>query len=410
MNIKRILSDLLVLCLAAAIAGCTETGGTDVSSEASSAAEVSSTASSEEAVSVASSEEAPTGPIFVTDADGYVDVDYAVQTAGLTMNHDVSACFPEDAKGYLINGGTAIQPYLVDKATLRRLTTLPCKGTGYVKWLGYNVKANATGTVDAFDGVAPVSRLNDPVFMAACLPSEANTFMSERVNAGNHFPLTDDQAYIVAIGAVYRNEDNKPADDAAVTVCISDFTLLLHTEANGWFPADNMTVLPKVNANRMYYLPWSLQNTIGSFTIPDGQITPIDDHTEIALTGSLFNGTAYGNSQIQEACLHFWANNKYFKTHFSLTGSQIDGVVVAYRAWVKEADAAGKYVAAAADIKVSSTSTKKGADHQVFASYNYLLTNEPRWVFGHNVGPKKVDSILTPADSEYIQKELLSWK
>ena len=35
---------------------------------------------------------------------------------------------------------------------------------------------------------------------------------------------------------------------------------------------------------------------------------------------------------------------------------------------------------------------------------NYALTNEPRWILGHNVGPKNYDRILTPADSEQIQK------
>ena len=397
MTVKRILILTLVLCLAAAVAGCTEGGGTGASSAASQPAS-SAEVPSEEAVS---SEETPAGPVFVTDADGYVDVDYAVQTAGFTMNHDISACFPEDAKGYLINGGTAAKPYLVDKATLRRLTTVPCKGTGYVKWLACNTKANDNGTVDAFDGVVPVSRLNDPVFMAACLPSEANTFMSARTNAGNHFPVTDDQTYIVAIGAVYRNEDNKPADDDAVTVCISDFTLLLHTEANGWFEADAVPVLPTVNTNRMYYLPWSLQSTLKTYTIPAEQITPADDHSEIALTGAHFNGTVYGNPQIKEACFHFWANNKFFKTNFSLTGGQIDGVVVAYRAWVKEADASGKYVAAvASDIKNNAAAKH---NHQVFAGYNHLLTNQPRWILGHNVGPKNYDRILTPEDSAQIQ-------
>ena len=329
----------------------------------------------------------------------WFNVDEAFAASGKTMTQDVSSCFPTGYSRYTVNGGSASQPYLVDAETLVRLSKSQVVGTGYVKWKSFSDSANVSASIDKFNGVVPVSRLNDPIFMAACLPSEANTFMSARVNAGNHYPLTDDQTYIIAIGAIYRNEDNLPADDDAVTVCLSDFTLILHSDADGWFLADSLPTPQGSHANRMYYLPWSLQSTLGSYTIPSNQIAVNSGHTEISLTGSYFNGTAFSNSQIEEACLHFWANNKYFST-FSLTGSQINGAVVAYRAWVKEADASGKYVATvAADIKNDA----HDADHQLFAGYNYLLTNEPRWVIGHNVGPQKRGTILTPADSEQIQ-------
>ena len=359
-------------------------------------------------------------PLVQTETT-YYDVDAAFAASGKSMTADASSCFPADAEGYLINGGTAAKPYLVDETTLRRLAALPCKGTGYVKWKGFSKGANVSASTDPFDGVVPVSRLNDPVFMAACLPSEATTTMSYRVNAGNHYPVTDQQERIVAIGAIYRNENDKPADDASVTICLSNFTLILHTASKGWFVAEKLVVPAVSQVQQMYYLPWTLENAMGNYKIPQNKISRKSDHVEVSLTGGSFNGAAFidsdgmvtghngtkypynqiptnsgGTGTLAELCHHYWGTTKYFSI-LGVTGSEIDGVVVAYRAWVKEDAVAGKLVATiGADIKGS-------VDHQVFSGFNYALTTEPRWILGHNVGPKNYDRILTADDSEQIQ-------
>ena len=417
-------------------AGVSSVGSTGDASEAlSSAAGVSSdvTASDPSSEAAASSETA-TSAASSTASSGQTaslptpvpgeayDVDAAFAASGKSMTADVSFCFPADASGYVVNGGTADKPYLVDDATIVRLTKVPVTGTGYVKWKGFSKGANVSASTDPFDGVVPVSRLSDPIFMAACLPSEAATYMSYRVNAGNHYPVTDQQERILAIGAVYRNENDKPADNETLTICLSNFTLILHTAKKGWFVAEKTAVPAVSNVQQMYYLPWSLENAMGNYKIPSNQVSRKSDHVEVRLTGGSFNGAAFidsngmvtgrngtkypydqiptnsgGTGKLEELCHHYWGTTKYF-SNLGVTGSEVDGVVVAYRAWVREDNMAGKLVATiGSDIKGS-------VDHQVFSGLNYALTTQPRWIIGHNVGPKAYGTILTPADSEQIQK------
>ena len=198
---------------------------------------------------------------------GIVDVDAHFAASGKTMLSDVSSCFPETADGYLINGGTAEKPYLVNAATLARLTKVSVSGSGYVKWVGFNKSINNSVNPDPFDGAVPVAKLHDPIFMSTALPSEANTYMTRRINASNLYPVsvTTAGAHTEAhlIGAVYRNEDNKPKDTDAVTICISDFRLLYHSTKTGgwftktgWFAAESTAVPTLDKVNHMFYLPW----------------------------------------------------------------------------------------------------------------------------------------------------------
>ena len=409
---------LLSLVLFLTLTACTGESGAASSLTASSKKPATSgAAESESAASLSVSSQA-TVPV---DPNSYYDVDAAVKAAGLSLTADVSSCFPAGVKGYTINGGPADRPYLVDAETLRRLTATPCKGTGYVKWKDFSKDANVSASVDPFNGVVPVSRLNDPIFMAACLPSEATTFMAYRTNAGNHYPVTNEQNRILVIGAIYRNEDDKPGDSEGVTICLSDFTLILHTANKGWFAAEKLAVPSVNNVRQMYYLPWTLERAMGNYKIPTTSIAPLSDHIEVALTGGSFNGAAFitngqvtakngrqypydqiptnsgGTAALEGLCPHYWGNNQYF-SNLGIQGSEVDGVVVAYRAWVKEPAMAGKLVATVgSDIKGS-------VDHQVFSGFNYTLTTEPRWILGHNVGPKNTDRILTAADSEQIRR------
>ena len=405
---------------AGSIAGSSE----DPSSAAPSSDVSSSDASSDATASDPSSGESASSETATSSAasSGFVDIDAAFAASGKSMTDDVSSLFTKDATGYVVNGGTAAKPYLVDEDTIRRLTKTSVTGTGYVRWKGFSKGTNVSASVDPFDGVVPVSRLSDPIFMAACLPSEAKTYMSYRVNAGNHYPVTDEQKRIVTIGAVYRNENDKPADNAPLTICLSNFTILLHTQSKGWFVAEKLAVPAVSQVQQMYYLPWTLENAMGNYKIPAEQVSRKSDHVEVKLTGGSFNGAAFidadgkvtgrngtkypynqiptnsgGTGTLEELCHHYWGSEKYF-SNLGTTGSQVDGVVVAYRAWVKEENMVGKLVATiGADIKGS-------VNRQVFSGFNYALTTQPRWILGHNVGPKGCGTILTPADSEQIQK------
>ena len=129
----------------------------------------------------------------------------------------------------------------------------------------------------------------------------------------------------------------------------------------------------------------------GGAFIVDGQVT---GRNGVKYPYDKIPTNSGGYAALQELCHHFWGNEVKFSS-WEITGSQVDGVVVAYRAWVKEESMAGKLVATVGcDIKGEE-------DHQVFSGFNYALTTQPRWIVGHNLGPKTYDAIM---DSEQVQK------
>ena len=326
----------------------------------------------------------------------YFDVDAAFAASGRSMTADNSDLFPAGEEGYRVNGG----PYLVDYDTIFRLAGANVAGDGSVKWKDYRkLGGNQPGTyasADRFDGVVPVSKLNDPLFMSTALPSEATTYMSYRVNATNMYPPRDGNTKAMTIGAIYRNQNDVPADDQPITICIRNFRLLYHSAATGWIMAHQIAVPTEGMVNNLYNLPWNGSST----TVSSGQITRLSDHVEIALTGADFNGKSTGGS---EACLHIWAANALF-SDFGLTAADVDGIVSAYECWVKEPEAAGKVVCTiGCDLRPSAVPSSIDNDDvvdQVFSGRNYLMTTQPRWALGHNVGPAAYDTVM---DTETVQ-------
>ncbi|MBP5617966.1 MAG: hypothetical protein J6X61_02310, partial [Clostridia bacterium] len=140
---KRALCFCLILALTLVLTACTGAPVGVASSQPAPSAPSASEGTSEIALS---REEAASAP--AVEPDGLYDVDAAVQAAGLSRKDDVSACFPADAEGYLVNRG----PYLVDAATIVRLTTAKVEGTGSVQWIGYQKKSALSGE-RAIDGV-----------------------------------------------------------------------------------------------------------------------------------------------------------------------------------------------------------------------------------------------------------------
>ena len=325
-------------------------------------------------------------------ADGYIDIDAEVARRGLNKSSDISVCFQEGAKGYIINGG----PYKVDEATLVRLTKSEVKGNGSVKWKSFSKMGSSTGNKDPFEGVVPVSKLKDPVFMSTALPSELQTYMTARINATNMYEKDTKFKKLVAIGAIYKEKNTILPDNAEITVCLGKITLLARTEQKGWFAA-NVMAHPAA-PDKIYPLPWSLEHTLGATSIPSNRIKTYSDHVEIKLTGAMLNGTynvpAGYKDQVEGSVLHFWGNNWTFTD-----GSKVQGCVAGYVAWIKEPQYVGKVVAAVgADWRTSNNEIS-----QAFSGMNYKLTTEPRLVFGHNVGPKAYDEIM---DTEKVQQLL----
>lgn len=400
MKRKNILSLLLIPVLA--LTACTGGSGTTSSIPSSQAAGGASTVSG----GVASA------AIPAVEPSRAYDVDAAVKAAGLSLHDDVSVCFPADAPGYLVNGG----PYLVDAATVVRLTTARVEGTGSVKWIGYQIKSALSGA-RAFDGVIPVAKLNDPIYTCMNLPTEADYYecnlaadaswgpssggWNNRVNGFNMTPVDDTFNNILCMGAIFPalDEDRKPLlkADEELTLCIRNFVTLYHSTAAGraWTVAQQTLAPPVSSVNHLYALPWS---THATRTLALSAITVGADHTEVKLKGSDFLGDG---DKIDGYTYHYW-DKKVFFSDLGLTGGQIDGFVLAATIWVKEPSAANKLVATiGADIRYNDEKGVETKGAQLNSSRAYLLPATPRVLVSHSVGPNSAyDAIV---DSEAVQ-------
>lgn len=309
----------------------------------------------------------------------YANVDSVFAGSGLTMTNDVSSVFNKNASSYLINGGTAEEPYLVDAETIRMLTTVPVTGTGYVKWINFDERGATLGNTDRFNGVVPVSKLSDPVFMAMNLPAETTFHMvtqDNRINPINMSPLVAGHTNMVSIGAIYKNDDyvGGIAADDKITVCISNMQLLVKTTAEDWHAAIKMNYPTNP---RLYPLPWKEGASLDFDYVDKGT------YAEYTITGAMLNGVETGT---EAATLHFWSDKYRFDS-----GADIQGCVGSYVVWVKDAEDVGKVVATiGVDVR---TDTSTDAD-QAFAGYGHTITSEPRLVLGHNVGPKAYDTVM----------------
>ncbi len=304
-------------------------------------------------------------------------LDEAVRSAGLTPADDVSACLPAAADDVVIDGG----PYRLNAESLDRLTRVKVSGQGSVIWAGHRL-LNSKNNPDPFDGIVPVSKLRDPFFLSMVLPSEAQTYMTWRVNGENMVPASKEYDQLLSIGAVYKVADAEIEDDEPITVCLGRILLLTCT-GEGWAVADDQPHPAPPKA--LYYLPWELEHTVGVLHLPEEQAAVFDDRIEVRLTGSDLTGAPARDKGAVGTILHFWGHN----TH--LDGGAVKGCLVAYTAWVKEPSAVGK-VAAAIGADWRAPGNPRAV--QAFSGRNWLLTNEPRVILGHNVGPKAYDAVM----------------
>ena len=365
---KRLLCTLVVLSLALSLAACTETTADVSSADLPSSQEVES--------------ETPGLPEY--DSDGFVLIDNVRANRELTLGDDATRCFYEDAPGYVIESG----PIQVDAETLRRVVKMPCRGNGSLIWRDYTKYANGGGD-DHFDGIIPVSRINDPILLSMCMPSEGRTFMISRNNGQSMAVAPDNGTRLLSIGAIYPNRELEMDDSESFTFCLGRISLCVRTEGNDWELVDDHPFPPQPNC--LYWLPWELEKKIGHGTLPAEQVNKLDDHVEITMTGADFNGVAARAKGASGAVLHFWGSRT------AVNGPETLGLLVAYTAWLKDPAQEGRLLATiGADWYTNSKYIG-----QAFSGYNYMLTGTPRTLIGHTVGPKAYETVM---DSERVQQ------
>lgn len=325
---------------------------------------------------------------------------YDVAAAAKDCDGDVSRFFPEEAPGYFLKDGI----FHVDAETFRRILRKPCAGDGAIKWTKYAVECYMPEpNPDPFDGILPVSRMSDPLYVSMCVPNEQHSFMDcnsgtgaewerGRVNASVLFPPTSAHKSVLAIGAMFKNPMLPLEDDREFTVCFGRMTLCLRTKtSDGWFLANDIPYPPE--PRNIYYLPWTLYDNGGvdemCLNLPKDRIRIVDGHTEIRLKGCELSGANKRGKfpLVEGSVLHYWAAPA---TNFE-DCSEILGIASSYEIWVKEPEMAYHLTA---DIGADLYTPGIGHPDQAYTGINFAVTSEPRVVFGHNVGPKHYDEIM----------------
>mgnify|MGYP004604732495 CR=1 FL=1 len=336
---------------------------------------------------------------FRREIDGKQYFDVCAAASVTPIGRDATPVFPIEAPGYYIAEGT----FEVDADTMWRVLEYAHTGNGAIKWLHFSAETY-TRNPDQYDGVLPVSKMEDPLYVQMCVPNETASYMgtagrsevtpSGRTNASNLYELTDRYVNALPIGAIYANPEKDLPDDAQITLCFGKITLAARSkDSDGWFIGSQIDCKPV----DIYPLPWTLENDdnpVKSYRLSDDKVVWVNDHYEIKLTGADIKGTSFADERVNGSILHFWGDFYRFEK-----GSDVLGIATGFTVWVKEPEWAGYMTAAVgADIR--------GADgycQQAFAGINFDVTAQPRTIYGHNVGPNRYDTIM---DSATVQQLL----
>ena len=289
---------------------------------------------------------------------------YNMDISGLTL--------PAGYDEYVINGGTAANPYKLNTESMRVLANAKVSGDGYIKWNGYNdVYKSYSTTAKAFNGVIAAADFNDPVRREMALPSDANFYFCDLdmgsqgpVRGTNNTQIWDNRkngynkvlprgnntvggqtvAHDSAFtsGLFFLNYDvTPPARNAAITLCLKDMKLYLHKQGESSGAWHEMSVATPVTTSIRKI---RVDRNVANVDLAD-HCTVVGDHVEIALTGADFR-TADSDWQTNPAHQYFiriFDAPSYFADE-GIDASQIDGIVCTYTAWVKETAMADKVV------------------------------------------------------------------
>ncbi len=336
---------------------------------------------------------------FLREIDGKVYFDVSAASKVTPVTDDWSVLFTKDTNGYYLAADT-VAP--VDYDTFYRILDSSMKGEGAIRWIEFSGEGYVQNP-DQFDGALPISKMNDPLYLEMCLPHERNAYSSTK-NANVLYEIVSEHRTLTPLCAIYLDEEKSKdiPDDAVITLCFGEMKLLAcKNDGKGWFtalnsvgnlgnpgPADLGTICP---------LPW----TLGS---ADPPIKPynvthknskllqwVDDHYEIQITFGDMRGVKFNDSRVTGAVFHTWGS-PFYKFE---NGDDILGIAAGYTVWVKESEWSGLLAG-----DTGADARKENGDCvQTFSSRYFVITDQPRVIYGHNVGPKAYDEVM---DSEKV--------
>ena len=325
---------------------------------------------------------------FLREIDGKLYFDVSAASKVTPVKKDWSMLFPTGVAGYYLAAGT-VAP--MDRDTILRVVKYPFKGEGAIKWTGFS--PDWVECDDQFDGVLPISRMSDPLYVDMCLPNEE---IIDRTNATNMYAVAEGYKNALPIAGITLAKGKELPEDAEITLCFGPIRLYARTkDSDGWFIASEMMAKP----TDIYPLPWTLENDanpVKAQRIPDERITEVDGHYEVKLRGGDFTGAFFDDERVKSSILHFWGTFYYYDH-----GTDILGLASSYVTWVKEPEYSGYLVAGGAgtDLRGPNIATQQG-----YNGRNVTITTEPSISIGHNVGPKNYDAIMNSEQLQALMK------
>ncbi len=327
---------------------------------------------------------------FLREIDGKLYFDVSAASKVTPVTDDWSRLFPTDAAGFYLDADT-VAP--VDYDTFYRLLDSSMKGEGAFKWKDFKTE-NWQGNSDPFVGILPIPKINDPMYLQLCLPHECNSFGGTK-NGNNNFEVLDATAgNLTALCAIYLDPEKEIDDDAVITLCFGEMKMALRkNDGNGWYTAVNSTgpdgIHPgPADLGNIYPIPWTLENDenpVKAYNVGRSKVTWVNDHYEVPVTAADLRGKKFTDPRVTSAVFHTWSTFYNFDAAYN-----IEGIATAYTVWVKEPQWSGYLTAdTGADVRQEGQYCR-----QTFSSRYFVVTDQPRVVYGHNVGPKAYDEVM----------------
>lgn len=226
-----------------------------------------------------------------------------------------------------------------------------------VKWDGYRQRS-----LSVHDGIIPISRLSDPVYLSMNLPSETRS--DDMINGGRDngyimSKMQQEHSIIQGIGSIYKTSEAVLPE--TFTLCLGKIKTFAYMKSiNKWVVIDEHAYPTGVY---LYKLPWTEHSSKKC-----ENIQKYDDHIEISLTAEEF----------ESYVLHFWGKMTPVKK------DDILYVACAYDFWIKEAEYDGIFTAAiGVDAKDNDGSQK--SIKQLFTGRGLSVMAECRTQWGQTI-------------------------
>lgn len=270
--------------------------------------------------------------------------------------------------------------YLLDKDTILPLKNKSCVGNGNVKFINYNANNN--------NGLIPIDKLDDEIYLSMNMPSDGITYMADRINGNFLNSISSNVKSIRSIGAIYKNtNENLPED---IYIYLGKMKLFGYNKVlKKWVILAESSVPRDV---KLYALPWDSSNTKDvSREYENGLL-------KIKLKASDFTNT---DTNVDGWVLHFWGFEYTFN---SSDYNNIENIISCFEC--KAESPSGENITnkllsvSAVDLIYNDNSI-----NQLNYSKNYSINRELTKNWSHNILNDNYNTYVNKDEIEKIFEE-----